>query len=220
MIAPKRNFVLVACLIALGAVQSANSAVVPRPAPELAIAGPAGSEIRLSHFKGKVVLIEFLLTNCPHCWRVAQMIEHLAKDLGSHGFQPIGVAFDNQIGEPAVTNFVRGFHLSYPVGYTSSANVDEYLGRTGADRFQVPQIVVIDREGVVRAQSRPTGETTLEGEIYLHNLVTTLLEKSGPPVSTDLSSQTRANPAIAPIAILVAIGGFLAWKTQKRQKPR
>jgi peroxiredoxin len=172
----------------------------------------------LSNFKGKVVLIEFLLTNCPHCWRVAQMIENLGKDLGSHGFQPIGVAFDSQIGEPAVTNFVRGFQLSYPVGYTSSAMVDEYLGRTGAERFQVPQIVVIDREGVVRAQSRPIGETTLEDETYLRNLVKTLLGKSVPPVTTDLSSQMRTNPAISLIAVLIAIGGFLAWRNQKRQR--
>jgi peroxiredoxin len=214
----KRHFVLVACVMALGALQLADSAVVPRPSPELAVAGPAGRDFRLSNFKGKVVLIEFLLTNCPHCWRVAQMIENLGKDFGSHGFQPIGVAFDSQIGQPAVTNFVRGFHLSYPVGYTSSGSVDGYLGRTGAQRFQVPQIVVIDREGTIRAQSRPIGETTLEDETYLHNLVETLLRKSAPPVTTDLSSQMRTNPAIVPIAILIAIGGFLAWRNQKRQR--
>ena len=215
MTAPKRNLVLLACVIAPAALQLAHSAVVPRPSPELAVAGPAGSEIRLSNFKGKVVLIEFLLTNCPHCWRVAQMIENLRKNVGSDGFQPIGVAFDSQIDQSAVTNFVRGFHLSYPVGYTSSGNVDEYLGRTGAERFQVPQIVVIDREGVIRAQSRPIGETTLEGEAYLHNLVETLVGKSAPTVTTDLSSQMRTNPAMVPIAVLIAIGGVLAWKPQE-----
>jgi hypothetical protein len=146
------------------------------------------------------------------------MIEKLGKDFGSHGFQPIGVAFDRQIGQMAVTNFVHGFHLSYPVGYTSSGSVDGYLGRIGAERFQVPQIVVIDREGVIRAQSRPIGETTLEDETYLYNLVETLLGKSAHLVTTDLSSQVRANPAIVPIAVLIAIGGFLAWRYQKRQR--
>jgi thiol-disulfide isomerase/thioredoxin len=218
MMARKQNIVLMAGLLASGGLQLAGSTVVPRPSPELAVAGPAGSEIRLSNFKGKVVVVEFLLTNCPHCRRVAQMIESIEKDLGSHGFQPLGMAFDSQIDEPAVTNFVRDFHISYPVGYTSSTNVDEYLGRTGTERFQVPQIVVIDREGVIRAQSQPIGETALEGEAYLHKLVETLLGKNTPPASAELAPQMRTNPAMVPVAVLIAIGGFLVWRNQKKQR--
>ncbi|HKE23159.1 MAG TPA: TlpA disulfide reductase family protein [Bryobacteraceae bacterium] len=215
-----RKLVPLAHLIAAGGLQLAASGIVPRPSPEFMVQGPAASEIRLSNYKGKVVLVEFLITNCPHCWRVAETIEKLGKDLGPHGFQPIGVALDSQIAEPAVTDFVRRFRLTYPVGYTSSGTVDGYLGRTEAERLQVPQIVVIDREGIIRAQSRPVGEAKLESEAYLRNFVQALLEKRGQPVMTDLPSHMRASPALVPIAVLIVAGGLLAWRNQKKHKVR
>jgi hypothetical protein len=58
--------------------------------------------------------------------------------------------------------------------------VDSYLGRALSERFQVPQIVVIDRKGIVRAQSRPVREVNLEDENYLRNLIGSLLKEAAP----------------------------------------
>ena len=44
------------------------------------------------------------------------------------------------------------------------------------ERLMVPQIVVIDRTGVIRAQSQPQGETDLESEVYLRTLIDHLLQ--------------------------------------------
>jgi hypothetical protein len=41
----------------------------------------------------------------------------------------------------------------------------------------VPQIVVIDREGVIRAQSGRSGDPNLENENYLRNLIDSLLKE-------------------------------------------
>jgi peroxiredoxin len=141
---------------------------------------PSGKEKLLSSFNGKVVVIEFLLVKCPHCLRVAQTINKLHNELGPRGLQPVGIAFDNDVSGPVVTNFIQYFKVSYPIGYTSSANVDTYLGRAGAERLQVPQIVVIDRKGVIRAQSRPTHETNLENRDYLRELIAALLKEPAP----------------------------------------
>jgi thiol-disulfide isomerase/thioredoxin len=154
------------------------TAPVPRKSPELKFFDPSGKEKLLSSFNGKVVVIEFLLVKCPHCLRVAQTINQLYIELGPRGFQPIGIAFDNGISGPGVTNYVQHFKIIYPVEYTSSANVDTYLGRAGGERLQVPQIVVIDRKGVIRAQSRPVREVNLENENYLRNLIDTLLKET------------------------------------------
>ncbi|HKV42302.1 MAG TPA: hypothetical protein VJX67_24075, partial [Blastocatellia bacterium] len=67
-----------------------------------------------------------------------------------------------------------------PVGYTTSGNVDSYLGRAPAERVGAPQIVVIDRKGVIRAQSRPVGEKNLDDETYLRKLISGLLNEGGP----------------------------------------
>ena len=174
----------VAAFLALGVSSLVATAPVPRKSPELKFVEPLGKQILLSSFKGKVVVIEFLLTNCPHCQRVAQTITKLHKELGPRGFQPIGIAFDNGISGPAVAKFVRSFKVTYPVGYTSSDKVDSYLGRAAMERFQVPQMVVIDLKGVIRAQSSWKGDPNLENENYLRNLLDSLLKESAPAGNT------------------------------------
>jgi hypothetical protein len=44
------------------------------------------------------------------------------------------------------------------------------------ERLMLPQIVVIDREGVIRAQSGNNGDPLLENENYLRNLIGSLLQ--------------------------------------------
>ena len=172
-----RKLVVLAVLVSFGVFPVYATAPVPRKSPELLIVEPSGKQMRLSSQKGKVVLIEFLLTNCPHCLRVAQRIAKLQWDFGSRGFQTIGVAFDSGVSGQKVTEFAKQFAVTYPIGYTSSEKVDSFLGRSGTERLRVPQIVVIDHNGIIRAQSRPTGEKNLEDETYLRNLIDSLLKE-------------------------------------------
>jgi peroxiredoxin len=163
----------------------------PRKSPEFSISEPSGKQTSLSSFKGKVVVMEFLLTNCPHCMRVAKMIARLQGELGQRGLQTIGIAFDNNISEKTVTRFSQELGVNYPVGYSSSAEVDAYLGRTQTERLMVPQIVVIDRAGVIRAQSRPVREANLEDEKYLRNLLDSLLKE---PAPKETAKKTMSTP--------------------------
>lgn len=168
----------VGALAALG-LASLAAAPVPRPSPELAFAVPAGPETPLASFKGKVVVVEFLLVRCPHCWRLAKTLAKLEKKLGPRGFQPVAVAFDPDLTPRAVSEFQRQAGIPFPVGSTTPDRVDGYLGREPNERFQVPQLVVIDRAGTIRAQSHPTGETSLEDEKSLHDLIAGLLKEKG-----------------------------------------
>lgn len=175
----KRITGTIAVLVAVGAWPVSATAPVPRKSPDLTIVQTSGKQMRLSSFSGKVVAVDFLVTNCPHCMRVAQTLAKLQWELGSRGFQSVGVAFDKGISTQKATDFAKLLAVSYPVGYTSSDKVDSYLGREANQRFRVPQIVIIDRKGVIRAQSQPTGEKNLEDESYLRNLIDGLL-KEGP----------------------------------------
>ncbi len=172
-------------LVLLGVSPVVATGPVPRKSPEFKIVEPSGKQTLLSSFKGKVVLIEFMLTNCARCLRVAHAITKLHKELGPHGLHPIAIAFDNGITGPKVTAFVQYSGVTFPVGYSSSQAVDSYLGRLPAERLRVPQIVVIDRKGVIRAQSRPTDETNLENENYLRNLIDSLLKEGAPAGNTN-----------------------------------
>ena len=173
-----RAFAGAAAVVVLGMLPLPATTPVPRKSPELTYVDRFGNETSLSSFKDRVVLIEFLLMDCPHCVRVTQMVNKLAKELGPRGFQPIGIAFDKGSSGPLVTYFVEYFKVNFPVGYTSSETVDRYVGRSAMEQVQVPQIVVIDRRGVIRAQSRPSNETNLEDEDYLRGLIDSLLKES------------------------------------------
>ena len=128
-----------------------------------------------------MVVLEFLLVRCARCLQTAQTVNKLYDELGDAGFRPIGVAFDDGIGEPAIRGLAEILKINYLVAYTTSEKVDSYLGRAMLERFQVPQVVVIDRAGMIRAQSRPTGEVDLTDESYLRNLVRDLLNEGAPP---------------------------------------
>jgi peroxiredoxin len=159
-------------LLMLGAAALAISPV-PRKSPEFAIVEPSGKQTLLSSLKGKVVLIEFLMTNCPHCARASATIGKLHQEFGPRGFEPIGIAFQPGLTPKMVTDFAGQFHISYPIGYSSPKEVDSYLGRSVMERLMVPQIVVIDRHGVIRAQS----DRNLEEEGYLRTLIEKLLRE-------------------------------------------
>jgi peroxiredoxin len=175
-----RKIVVWAVLVPLAALSLTGMGPVPRKAPELTFALPSGQPAALSGYKGKVVVIEFMLTHCPHCWRVAQTLNKVDKELAAEGLQTLGVTFDNDIDGKAVSDFVAKAEVGFPVGYSTAEKVDDFLGRGAVERVQVPQVVVIDRTGTIRAQSQATGETNLEGEVYLRNLVVRLLTEKAP----------------------------------------
>jgi peroxiredoxin len=170
-------------LLTLAASMLLATTPAPRKSPEFSFSDPSGKQTSLSSLKGKVVVIEFLLTNCPHCKRVAKTIAKVHGELAQRGLQTIGIAFDNNIDGKTVTRFSQELGVSYPIGYTSPVEVDSYLGRTPTERVMVPQIVVIDRAGVIRAQSRPVREESLEDENHLRSLIEGLL-KEGPSVAS------------------------------------
>ena len=179
-----QSFSLSVGLLALSVSTLLATTPAPRKSPDFSFSDPSGKQTTLSSFKGKVVVIEFLLTNCPHCMRVAKMIARVQEGLAQSGLQTIGIAFDNNISGKAVTKFSQDLGVAYPLGYTTSAEVDSYLGRTPSERIMVPQIVVIDRSGVIRAQSSPLREANLEDESYLRNLIEELLKESPPAAGT------------------------------------
>jgi peroxiredoxin len=172
----------IAVLLVLAACALASPAdPVPRKSPEFAISEPSGKTTLLSSFKGKVVVMEFLFIKSAHCARVAQTINRLQKELGPRGFQSIAIAFPapgSDANGPMVTDFVQSFSLTYPVGYTNKQSVDSYFGRTGNQMLSIPQVVVIDRAGVIRAQSGPQYNSNLEDHDPLRNLLETLLKES------------------------------------------
>ena len=177
-----RSFVSLAALLALGS-PAVTAALVPREAPALTVTDVLGQKQDLSQFRGDVMVIEFMLIRCQGCLQMAKTVNKLYGEMAGRGFQAVGVVFDEGVTQPVIRDLANLLKLNYPVGYTTSDDVDRYLDRAVSVRFQVPQMVVIDRAGVIRAQSRPSGETSLTDENYLRSLVGTLLYERAPQPS-------------------------------------
>lgn len=174
------TILIIVLLLALSTV-AATQSFVPHRSPEFKISEPSGKSILLSTLRGKVVVMEFFFLQSNHCTRVAKMLNELNLELGPRGFTALGVVFDppnapeshGQLVGPAVDFF----KLSYPVGYSSKADVDAYLGRQRNQVLNIPQIVLIDRTGTIRAASGGAGgDPRLEDENSLRRLIEELLK--------------------------------------------
>lgn len=150
---------------------------VPRPATEFVVEMVDGKQILLSSLKGKVCLVEFLLTTCPHCQNTAQTVERLYKEYGPRGFQPIGVAI-NDMAKLVVPDFIKQFRLTFPVGFANRASIYNYLEFPGNLALTVPRIVMIDRKWNIRLQ-QVGGDDFFKDEDK--NLRAKLEEFLGPP---------------------------------------
>jgi peroxiredoxin len=117
-----------------------------------------------------------LFVRSPHCLQLAQMLNKLNNELGGRGFQPLAVAFGPGADPGVLAGLVGHLKLTYPVGVTTSDKVDAYLGRTGKEILKIPQMVIVDRTGMIRAASGTHGDPALESESMLRPLIETLLD--------------------------------------------
>ncbi len=197
---------IVASLVTLGIsvafLTSAKAAApVPRPAKELTVVLPSGANSLLTSYRGKVVMLAFMFTTCPHCQALSQIMTKLQGELGPRGFQALGACFNDEVNSPdqkanlvVTKNFIDQFHVGFPVGRVPRETVLNYVGVSVIDqRWVVPQIVIIDRKGQIVAQSDPKGEATpfLQKEDYLRTYLGGLL---GPEPSSK-SGATKKAPA-------------------------
>jgi peroxiredoxin len=186
---------VVAALILASMWLPASAADVGKPSPEFAIRYSDGSQKLLSSFRGKVVCIEFLHTTCPHCQHASQVFSQLFTEYGGKGFQPLGVAW-NDMASLLVPDFIREFKVNYPVGFAPREEVLTYLGFSEVERTVVPQLVWIDRKGVVRSQTPAVGDETLLKEPYWRQMVDTLIKEPGPAASHKAAPhRTSARPS-------------------------
>ena len=137
---------------------------------------PGGRQALLSQYKGKVVVLEFLFTTCPHCQHEASMIAKLNTELGPKGFQPIGTAI-NTMEIPTVMGFIQQTGANFPIGVSDRDAALNFMGISIMERWVVPQLVLIDRKGVVRYQTPALGAEEVQNEAWLREKIEELLKE-------------------------------------------
>ena len=140
--------------------QVANTSTHDRAAPEWQLKDLDGNPVKLSDFKGKVVILNFWATWCPPCRREIPTFVSLQKQYADKGLVIIGVSLDEK-GPDVVKPFVAKMGINYPVVMGDPKIAADYGGIA-----VVPTTFLIDRNGKVAAEHEGDADrATLEGEI-------------------------------------------------------
>jgi thiol-disulfide isomerase/thioredoxin len=174
------RFLAAAVLLSAALTLQAQAPPVLRHSPEFVVKFPDGNQTLLSSLKGKVVGLLFVHTTCPHCQRTSQVFTKLYQEYKPRGFEAVDVAF-NPMANIYVRDFVKDYQIGYPVGFAAPDDVLNYLGFSVMERYVVPQIVWIDRQGNIRSQTPPMGDEKLLQESYWRNMIETLLKEPAEP---------------------------------------
>lgn len=168
-------------ILALSVVSAAFGADVPRPAGPLRFVSSTGETVQISDLKGKVVVVEFLLTHCPTCQASARLLSKLQTELGPKGLQVVGIAIDEGAG-PKLPDFIAKTGANFPVGVLPQNGAYDFLQIPIMVRLNMPQLAFVDRKGQVREQhgaEEPWMMQTVE-ESNIRALLTKLLAEKAP----------------------------------------
>lgn len=184
---------LLAFFVGAGLALCADPAPMPRPAGEFSVHTEDGKQVLLSSYKGKVVLLAFFFTTCPHCQNMATTLQTIQKDYGPKGVQILAGCFDdnaaNQVGQFNQL-FVKN---AFPLGWDDRASVFEFLHLSLMQQIFVPILTFVDRKGMIRQQY-------IGDETYLRdpnkNVRASLDELlKAAPAKAPLVSRAKAKPA-------------------------
>ena len=160
----------------------ARAAEVPRPAPQVSFKLPSGQALSLANFKGKVVLLKFFLTECPHCQRTTSHIVLIYREWKSRGLEVLGVAINPDARE-RLPEFAARFNVTYPLAMGDSGMVRTFGDLSVVKQFFVPYIFMIDRRGNIRYE-HPGGDSSFydaqKEEGNLRAELDKLLKEPGP----------------------------------------
>ena len=105
-----------------------------------------GRTIKLSDYRGRVVVVDFWATWCPPCQKETPQLARIARDHQARGVEVIGMHIDDRgrSTPEAIRKFINEYGVNYTVGLATDDMFINYLG-TADDT--IPQTLVFDRQG-------------------------------------------------------------------------
>ena len=116
-----------------------------KPAPEFTLKDANGATVKLSDYRGKVVLLDFWATWCTPCQVEIPWFIEFERGLKGRGFAVVGVSMDED-GWGVVKPYIQKRGMNYRVLLG-----DEHLATLYGGLDALPTTLLLDREGRVAA---------------------------------------------------------------------
>lgn len=115
-----------------------------KKAPEISVLDLSEKTVKLSDFKGRVVVLRFWTTGCKPCVAGMPLLDEYSKAYRDRGLTVLAVNMGNS--KPLVETFAKGLKLTYPVFLDPALIAAKKYGVRA-----VPSTYFIDRKGVARS---------------------------------------------------------------------
>jgi thiol-disulfide isomerase/thioredoxin len=137
-----RSIVLSALVLVLLAGCTDRRAQTSANASDFTLQDMSGKSVRLSDYKGRVVLLEFWATWCAPCRMSAPGLEKLHKAYKDKGLVVLAISVD-QGGWDGVKSFISEFGITYTVLKGTDDVSSDYQVRS------IPMLLVLNKEGKI-----------------------------------------------------------------------
>jgi len=138
-----RNLILGLTSSVFAATSLASSGLTGQAAPDFALKSSTGTNLRLSEYRGDVVMVNFWATWCGPCRQEMPLLDELFSRYERVGFSLLGVNIDDDSRK--AMNMVSELGVSFPVLFDVRKEVSKLY-----EVDAMPVTVLIDREGTVR----------------------------------------------------------------------
>ena len=119
-------------------------------AAEFSLTDIDGKPVKLSDYKGKVVILDFWATWCPPCRKEIPHFNDLSKAYGDKGLVVLGVSVDEG-GPAAVKKFKGGNEVGYRIAMVDEKTYGIYQNYLPEEeRGGIPFTFVLDKDGNIR----------------------------------------------------------------------
>lgn len=130
-------------LTVFAATSLASSGLTGQTAPDFALKSSTGENMRLSEYRGDVVMVNFWATWCGPCRQEMPLLDDLHSRYERVGFNLLGVNIDDDSSR--AMDMIRELGVSFPVLFDARKEVSRLY-----EVDAMPVTVIIDREGTVR----------------------------------------------------------------------
>jgi peroxiredoxin len=131
---------VVAGLLVTGQV---NAEITGGAAPDFTLKSHSGENLRLSEFRGEVVMINFWASWCGPCRQEMPLLEELYSQYQPLGFTILGVNVEEDSSK--AKQLLKEIPVNFPVLFDNNSDVSKLYNVVA-----MPSTVLVDRDGNIR----------------------------------------------------------------------